>query len=112
MTFARILRLLIVLGAACVAPALRGAAATQTVEERLDRLERRISRTDAVVSVGIVSAAICALWAQNTGRNAWLWFFAGLIFSALTLLVMLYKNAQDLSARRGHPGGPQPPSQP
>ncbi len=38
---------------------------------------------------------VCALWAQNTGRNPWLWFFLGLFFSVITGLVMLYKNSQD-----------------
>jgi hypothetical protein len=38
---------------------------------------------------------VCALWAQNTGRNPWLWFFLGLLFSVITGLVMLYKNSRD-----------------
>jgi hypothetical protein len=37
----------------------------------------------------------CALWAQNTRRNPWLWFFLGLFFSIFTLLVLLAKNAED-----------------
>ena len=39
--------------------------------------------------------AFCALWAQNTGRNAWLWFFLGLFFSVITVIVLLAKNAND-----------------
>jgi outer membrane murein-binding lipoprotein Lpp len=39
--------------------------------------------------------AFCALWAQNTGRSAWLWFFLGLFFHMITLLVLLAKNAGD-----------------
>lgn len=42
----------------------------------------------------VVFCAI-AIWAQNTGRNAWLWFFLGLLFSVITGLVMLYKNSKD-----------------
>ena len=34
----------------------------------------------------------CALWAQNTGRNAWLWFFLGAFFHVITVLVLLAKN--------------------
>jgi hypothetical protein len=37
----------------------------------------------------------CALWAQNTGRNPWLWFFLGVFFDWITLLVLLAKNAGD-----------------
>jgi len=44
--------------------------------------------------------AFCALWAQNTNRNAWLWFFFGLIFSVITVLVLLAKNSGDLKRRR------------
>jgi hypothetical protein len=40
-------------------------------------------------------AVVCALWAQNTGRNAWLWFFLGLVGHVLTGLVLLYKNSSD-----------------
>lgn len=39
--------------------------------------------------------AFCALWAQNTGRNPWLWFFLGLFFSVITAIVLLAKNARD-----------------
>jgi hypothetical protein len=42
----------------------------------------------------------CALWAQNTNRNAWLWFFLGLIFSVITVLVLLTKNSEDRKRRR------------
>lgn len=31
----------------------------------------------------------CVLWAQDTGRSAWLWFFLGLLFSVITVLVLL-----------------------
>ena len=43
---------------------------------------------------------VCALWAQNSGRNPWLWFFLGLFFSVITGLVMLYKNSQDRNTPR------------
>jgi hypothetical protein len=43
----------------------------------------------------ILYGAFCALWAQNTGRNAWLWFFLGVVFSAIALGIVLYKNAED-----------------
>jgi hypothetical protein len=39
--------------------------------------------------------AFCALWAQNTNRNPWLWFFLGLFFNVITVIVLLIKNAGD-----------------
>lgn len=40
-------------------------------------------------------AIFCAYWAQETKRNAWLWFFMGVFFPPITGLVLLYKNSQD-----------------
>lgn len=36
----------------------------------------------------------CAYWAQQTNRNAWLWFFLGLFFAPITGVVLLYKNSK------------------
>jgi hypothetical protein len=41
-------------------------------------------------------AVFCAHWAQNTGRNAWLWFFLGLAFAPITGLALLARNSDDL----------------
>jgi len=38
----------------------------------------------------------CALWAQNSGRNPWVWFFLGLIFSVITVVAVLIANANDI----------------
>ena len=43
-------------------------------------------------------AGFCALWAQNTGRNPWLWFFLGACFSIITVIVLLNKNSNDRKA--------------
>ena len=43
--------------------------------------------------------AFCALWAQNTGRNPSLWFFLGLLFSVITVLVLFSKNSNDKRLR-------------
>ena len=42
--------------------------------------------------VPILFGAFCALWAQNTKRNAVLWFFVGMIFNIIAVFVLLYKN--------------------
>lgn len=44
--------------------------------------------------------AFCALWAQNTGRGSWTWFFLGLFFNVITVIVLLSKNANDLRRTR------------
>ena len=65
-----------------------------TLESRISSLESRIHSTDAGVAAWLFGA-FCALWAQNTGRNAWLWFFLGLFFNVITVLVLLNKNSHD-----------------
>ena len=54
--------------------------------------------------------AFCALWAQNTGRSSWLWFFLGLLFSVVTVFFLLTKNANDIQQRkiRETISGPKP----
>jgi Na+/melibiose symporter-like transporter len=54
----------------------------------------------APAAVLILFGAFCALWAQNTGRNAWSWFFLGLAFSVITVAVLLFKNAEDRRTRQ------------
>jgi hypothetical protein len=34
----------------------------------------------------------CALWAQNTGRRAWLWFFLGLFLNVIAVVLVLLLN--------------------
>ncbi|MEO5945583.1 MAG: hypothetical protein ABIP79_02115 [Chitinophagaceae bacterium] len=51
--------------------------------------------------IGIVLflfGGFCALWAQNTQRNAWLWFFFGLILNVIAVITLLIKNAGDLNS--------------
>jgi len=50
-------------------------------------------------SLGLVLflfGAFCALWAQDTGRNQWVWFFLGFFFSVLAVIAMLIRNAEDI----------------
>ena len=64
------------------------------LEARVRRLEHKVGDTTSGVTIWLYGA-VCALWAQNTRRNAWLWFFLGLFFSVITVLVLLYKNSED-----------------
>ena len=74
------------------------AARLQTLESKVSEMDRKMQK---LKDAGDTSAflflfgAFCALWAQNTGRSAWLWFFMGLFFSVITVIVLLYKNSND-----------------
>jgi len=43
-------------------------------------------------TVVFLFGAFCALWAQNTNRNPWLWFFLGVFLNMIAVLVVLAKN--------------------
>jgi len=80
-------------------------ALAQSDASRLDELERRVARAEhrsvdrsAMAFAAFVCAAFCALWAQQTGRNATLWFLLGALFTVFTLLVLLRKNSDDKKA--------------
>ena len=82
----------------------RAAAQTETqsttnLEYRVSSLEHRTSNAASGGAIAFLFGAFCALWAQNTGRSAWLWFFLGLFFSVITVLVLLHKNSNDRRMR-------------
>jgi hypothetical protein len=65
--------------------------------------------------VSFLFGAFCALWAQNSGRRPWLWFFLGFLFTFITVIVLLVKNSNDRvrrrrseAAARFHPPGSAP----
>ena len=86
------------------ATALWSQPSPMSPEARLSSLERKLGddreRAAGGCGLGILFGAFCALWAQNTGRSAWLWFFLGLFFSVIAVLVVLSKNSNDLARRR------------
>ncbi len=65
-----------------------------------DKIQNRASQGLVLFLFGVVAA----LWAQNTGRGPWLWFFLGVFFNFITMIVLLSKNAQ--ARRRHHAGTP------
>ena len=78
---------------------------TQRVDElnsRVRRIESRVDR-NAGAAVAFLFGAFCALWAQNTKRSPWAWFFLGVFFNVITVLVLLAKNADDRRAANGAP---------
>jgi hypothetical protein len=83
------------------------AQADEQTDRRIAELERRINSLPTPIQThgdnGVLVflfGVFCALWAQNTGRSAWLWFFLGLFFSVITVIVLLSKNSEDLARRR------------
>jgi fatty acid desaturase len=92
------------------------AVAQEALQKRVDELGRRVEqleakqrqpatevRREAGGAVLFLFGAFCALWAQNTNRNPWLWFFLGLFFNVITVLVLLAKNSDDRRQARGEP---------
>jgi hypothetical protein len=81
-------------GAAPAAPAQDNAEERlAALEHRTADLEQSLAHKSSVAAVVFLYGVFCALWAQNTGRSAWLWFFLGLLFSVITVVVLLAKNA-------------------
>jgi hypothetical protein len=82
-------------------------ADSQRLNQRIDELDARVDRlrvrTNAGGLIAFLFGAFCALWAQNTRRNPWGWFFLGLFFSVITVFVLLWKNADDLLEGRNAP---------
>jgi hypothetical protein len=92
----------------------QSATAQEDLQKRVDQLGQRIDQLeakkrepvtlfsqDAGGVVFLLFGAFCALWAQNTNRNPWLWFFLGVFFNFITVLVLLAKNADDRWQARG-----------
>jgi hypothetical protein len=79
----------------------------QELEGRLAQLENRFAHLPAPVvqhgsggAIVFLYGCFCALWAQNTNRNPWLWFFLGLFFSSLAALILLAKHSNDRARLR------------
>ena len=65
----------------------------QQIESKLNKIEK----DDRETSTGLfISGIFCTLWAQYTRLSSWLWFFFGLILAPLVLIVLVWKNANDL----------------
>ena len=78
----------------------------QQLTHRITQLEEKENTPVQVVhretggAALMLFGAFCALWVQNTNRNAWLWFFMGLLFNVITVIVLLVKNSNDRAERR------------
>ena len=101
----RLVIIIAILVATLIVPTVSGQE-QEPLEARVQRLEQR----QADLTSGAVSflfGAFCALWAQNTRRSAWLWFFLGLFFSVFTVIVLLSKNSADRARAQSSAPAPQ-----
>jgi hypothetical protein len=110
----------LILAIAAVSWPLQVSAQQKTTDQRVEALEYRVAQIEssAKETSGQVSSlqtsvnqasgggallflfgVFCALWAQNTGRSAWFWFFMGLFLNVITVLVLLEKNSSDRARR-------------
>ena len=73
----------------------------ERVEQKVNGLESRIGSPPVVDEGGLacLCGLVCAYWAQNTRRNAWLWFFFGLFGTVIAFIVLLFKNSNDIQMR-------------
>lgn len=96
------LNLLLIFALLCCVPLIAESEPQRVtqLEYRVSTLEQRIRDVGDQGLVLILFGAFCALWAQNSGRNAWLWFFVGLFFSIVAVFVLLAKNSGDIHRRR------------
>ena len=67
---------------------------------QMNNLETNLnSKVTGYSSIGLVlllCGGFCALWAQDSGRNPWVWFFFGCFFPFLAVIVLLMKNSDDI----------------
>lgn len=79
-------------------------AVAQLTERRVEHIESRVGKLERAGRnygpASFVAGVLAALWAQNTRRNAWLWFFTGVFLAPFTLLVLLYKNSVDIKRQK------------
>ncbi len=77
------------------------------IESRVAELQSRIASIPTPIqshgsdgALLFLVGAFCALWAQNTNRNAWLWFFFGVFLAVIAVPALLLRNSDDLKRRR------------
>lgn len=74
------------------------------LKTRVENMRGPANTAAAGGGVSFLFGVFCALWAQNTNRSAWLWFFLGLFFTAITAVVLLVKNSDDKFNRQQRDG--------
>jgi hypothetical protein len=82
----------------------------QKIEQRLNVLEDRVASgnkwfdlIESYIPVAFPILGIglfCGFWARNSGRDFWLWFAAGLVFTIFTLIAVLDAYEKDKKSKR------------
>lgn len=69
----------------------------KSYNERLNKLEQDFGVVGAIFFfIFFLYGLVCALWAQNTGRDAWFWFFMGMCLNVIAVCFLLCsKNSKD-----------------
>ncbi len=69
----------------------------KSYNERLNKLEQDFGVVGAIFFfIFFLYGLVCALWAQNTGRDAWFWFFMGMFLNVIAVCFLLCsKNSKD-----------------
>ena len=67
----------------------------RSLQSKVDAMRNSTNTAATGGGVSFLFGVFCALWAQNTNRSAWLWFFLGLFFTVITAIVLLVKNSDD-----------------
>ena len=69
----------------------------QSYNGRLNKLEQDFGVVGAIFFfIFFLYGLVCALWAQHTGRNAWLWFWLGMCLNVIAVCFLLCsKNSKD-----------------
>ena len=82
----------------------------QKIEQRLSALEQRTAAGNnsfdfikgylpvafPIVGIGL----FCGFWARNSGRDFWLWFVAGLVFTLFAVVAVADAHEKDQKAKR------------
>lgn len=68
----------------------------QKLDNQASAIQQKLGTYASSFMVLFLFGAFCALWAQNTNRNPLLWFFAGVIFNLLAVLLVLSNNYRDI----------------
>lgn len=52
-----------------------------------------------IILIAVVFSALVGYWANNWGRNGWLWFFVALLISPLITAIILLVMGRDGTAK-------------
>ena len=83
-----------------ITPVQRDAAQLYLKESRANVEDFRLRNIVNAALVMFLFGAFCAIWAQNTRRNPWLWFLYGFLFTLLTVLIILRANPKTRRKKR------------